>query len=143
LNRLGCDTKLTQALGRDLPSKREVEAAIVVLVLPLAKFLSELGRVSQDHAPVEFVFVGPMTALDFSIRLGAAPRNLPMGNPEVPQVPGEVGAKLGSMVRLDALDSHRQAPTHFFDERGGRLDGVVSVGSEHTIPGGLVIAVNW
>ena len=111
---------------------------MVVFVLPLAELLGKLSRVSQDHAPVEFVFVGPMTALDFPIRLGATTWNLPMGNPEIPQVPGEVGPKLGAMVRLDALDGHRQAPTHFFDELGGRLDGVVSVDSEHTIPGGLV-----
>jgi hypothetical protein len=28
-------------------------------------------------------------------------------DPEVPQVPGEVGPKFGAMVRLDALDGHR------------------------------------
>jgi hypothetical protein len=67
LNRFGCDAKLAQALGRGPSSKREVEAAMVVFVLPVAELLGELGRVPKDHAPVELVFVRPMAALDLSI----------------------------------------------------------------------------
>ncbi len=66
--------------------KREVETAMVVFVLPLAELLGELGRGTEDHAPIELVCVRPMAALDFSIGLGAAPRNLPVGHPEIPQV---------------------------------------------------------
>jgi len=111
---------------------------MVVFVLPVAELLGELGRVPKDHAPVELVFVRPMAALDLSIGLGAAPRNLPVGQPEIPQVPGEVGPKLRAMVRLDALDGHRQAAAYFLDKLGGRLDGVVGVDAEHAIPGGLI-----
>ena len=84
LNRFGCDPKLAQALGWGPASKREVEAAIVVFVLPLAELPGELGGIPEDHAPVELVFVHPMAALDFAIGLGAAPRNLPVGHPEIP-----------------------------------------------------------
>jgi hypothetical protein len=42
------------------------------------------------------------------------------------------------MVGLDTLDGHRQATPHFLDELGGRFDGVVSIDSEHPIPGGLI-----
>jgi hypothetical protein len=79
-----------------------------------------------------------MAALDLSIGLGAAPRNLPVDDPEIPKVPGEVGPKLGAMIRLDALDGHRQAAAHFLDEVGGRFDGIVSIDPEHAIPGGLI-----
>jgi hypothetical protein len=138
LNRFRCDPKLAQALSWGLALKREVETAMVVFVLPLAELLGELGRGPEDHAPVELVFVGPMAALDLSINLGAAPRNLPMDHPEIPQVPGEVGPKLRAMVRLDALDGHRQAAAHFLDELSGRFDGVVSIDPKHAIPGGLI-----
>jgi hypothetical protein len=110
LNRFGCNAKLAEALGRSLASKCEVEAAMVVFVPPLAELLGELGSVSEDPAPVELVFVGPMAALDFSIGLGAATRNLVVGHPEIPQVPGEVSPKLRAMVGLDALDDSAAAP---------------------------------
>ena len=81
---------------------------MVVLVLPLAEHLGELAGGPEDHAPIELVFVRPMAALDLSIGLGVAPRNLPVDDLEIPQVPGEVGPKLGAMVRLDTLDGHRR-----------------------------------
>ena len=96
MNRFWCDPKLAQALGWGPTSKREVETAMVVFVLPVAELLSELGRGPEDHAPVELVFVCPMAALDLSIGLGVAPRNLPVDDPEIPQVPGKVGPKLGA-----------------------------------------------
>src|SRR6266478_3479445 len=68
----------------------------------------------------------------------ARPFHWPMDDPEVAQVPGEVGPELRTMVRLDALDCHRQAAPHFLDEFGGRFDGVVSIHTKDTIPGGLV-----
>src|SRR5216683_2702841 len=64
---------------------------MIVFMLPLAELLGELGRGPEGHAPVELVFVRPMAALDLSIGLGVAPRNLPVDDPEIPQVPGEVG----------------------------------------------------
>jgi hypothetical protein len=94
LNRFGCDPKFTEALGWGLASKREVEAAMVVFVLPLVELLGEFGRVPEDHAPVELVFVGPMAPLDFSIGLGASTWNLPVGDTEISQVPRKVGPKL-------------------------------------------------
>ena len=41
----GYDAKLAQALGIGFPSKREVDAAMVVFMLPLAELLGQLGRV--------------------------------------------------------------------------------------------------
>ena len=79
-----------------------------------------------------------MAALNFSIRLGAATPNLPVGHAEILQVPGEVGPKLRAMVRLDALDSHGKSAPHLVDEIGGGLDGVVGIDPEHAIPGGFV-----
>lgn len=111
---------------------------MIVFMLPLAELVGELGRGPKDHAPVEFVRVRPMAALDLAISLGIASRNLPVGHPEVPQVPSKVGPELRAMVRLDALDRHRQAAAHFLDEVGGRCDGVVSIHTKDTIPGGLV-----
>ena len=111
---------------------------MVVFVLPLAELLGELGGGPEDHAPVELVFVRPMAALDLAIGLGAAPRNLLMGHPEIPQMPGEVGPKLGAMVGLDTLDGDGQAAAHFLDEVRGRFDGVVSIDPKHAIPGGLI-----
>lgn len=104
----------------------------------MAELVGELGRGPEDHAPVEFVRVRPMAALDLAIGLGIASRNVPVGHPEVPQVPGKVGPKLGAMVRLDALDRRRQTAAHFLDEVGSRFDGVVSIDAEHAIPGGLI-----
>jgi hypothetical protein len=93
LNRFWCDPKLAQALGWGPASKREVETAMIVFMLPLAELLGELGRGPEDHGSVEFVFVRPMAALALSIGLGVAPRNLPVDDPEISQVPGEVGPK--------------------------------------------------
>ena len=111
---------------------------MVVFVLPLAELPGELGGVPEDHAPVELVRVGPMAALDFSIGLRATPWNLPVDHPEIAQMPSEVSPKLRAMVRLDALDGHRQATAHFLDELSGRFDGVVGVDPEHAIAGGLI-----
>ena len=80
---------------------------MVVFVLPMAELLRELAWGSEDHSPVELVFVRPMAAFDLSIGLRVTPRDLPVDDPEIPQVPGEVGPKLGAMVRLDTLDGHR------------------------------------
>ena len=111
---------------------------MIVFMLPLAELLGELGRGPEGRAPVELVFVRPMAALDLSIGLGVAPRNLPVDDPEISQVPGKVGPKLGAMVRLDALDGHRQAAAHFLDEVRGRFDGVVSIDAHYAVPGGLI-----
>lgn len=42
------------------------------------------------------------------------------------------------MVRLDALDGHRQAAAHFVGELRGRLDGVVRIDPKHAIAWGLI-----
>ncbi len=62
--------------------------------LQSTEFLGWLGRSPEDHAPVELVLVRPMAALGLSIGLGVASRNLPVDDPEIPQVPGEIGPKL-------------------------------------------------
>jgi hypothetical protein len=69
LHRIG---RTEQALGWGPASNREVEAAMVVFVLPLAELLGERGGVPEDHAPVEFVFVRPMAAGAFARGLEVA-----------------------------------------------------------------------
>jgi hypothetical protein len=95
LNRFWCDPKLAQAFCWGLASKREVETAMVVLVLPFAELLGELGRGPEDPAPVELIFVRPMAALDLSIGLRIASRNLSVDGPEIPRVGEEISYSKG------------------------------------------------
>jgi hypothetical protein len=76
LDRFGCNPELAQA--------PEVEAAMVVFVLPLAELLGELGRGPEDHTAVELVFVRSMATLDLAVDLGATPRDLAVDHPKIP-----------------------------------------------------------
>ncbi len=61
-----------------------------------------------------------------------------MGDAEIVQVPGEVRAKLGAVVRFDALDGDGQALADLVDEGDGRLDRVVVVDLQDPVTGGLI-----
>src|SRR5262245_26964975 len=100
-----------------------MEPAMVVFMLPSTELLGELSGGPEARASVEFVFVGPMAALDLAVGLRAATRNLAVEHAQIPQVPGEVGPKFRAVIRLDTLDGHRQA-ADFLHELGGRLNRI-------------------
>jgi hypothetical protein len=50
-----------------------------------------------------------------------------VGNPEVSQMPGEVGAEFGAVVSLNALNRDRQAATQFVDKGRRGADRVVGI----------------
>jgi len=84
LNRVACDSKLTERLGRRLTPQGEVGSPMVVFVFPLAQLLGELGRASEDHPAVELVRVRPVAAFHLAIAFRATSRDLPVRDAEIP-----------------------------------------------------------
>ena len=70
----------------------------------------------KGRAAVEFFFVGSMTTFDFAVTLRAPRRDVAMGNPEIAQMPREVGPERAAVVGLDALNSDGQSAPDLFDE---------------------------
>jgi len=93
----GRNPKLEESLCRRLPAEREMEAAVVVLVLPPSELVSELLGGPEGDPPIELVFVGPMAALHLAVGFGTAARDPAVSDAQVVQVPGEVGGELGAV----------------------------------------------
>jgi hypothetical protein len=74
---------------------------MVVLVLPRAQLADELVAGLEGHPSVELILVGAMTALDFPVGFRAAGRDVLVGDAEIMQMPGEVGAPFGPVVSLN------------------------------------------
>jgi hypothetical protein len=100
---------------------------VVVLVLPASELFGKLLGTLELRAPIELVHVGSMAALHLPVALGTPTRDPAVQNADILEVPGEVGAELRTVVGLNPLDRHRQAPTHLVDERDRGLDRVVVV----------------
>jgi len=71
---------------------------MVVLVLPRAQLADELMAGLEGHPSIELLLVGAMTALDFPVGFRAARRDVLVGDAEITQMPGEVGAPFGPVV---------------------------------------------
>lgn len=121
------DTELTKPLYGGLAPEGQVRAAVVIFVFPGPALLGELLRGTEGYPPVEFVRVGPKAPFHLPVGLGSPPRDPTVHDPEIMQVPGEVGSELGPMIGLDALDGDRESPPHFLEERDGRFGRVVLV----------------
>jgi hypothetical protein len=122
LHSAGGDFELAHAFGWGLAGERKMRPTVVVLVLPAAKLGREFGHRANAGTPVELVFVGSMAPLDFAVALGAAHGNVAMGDPEISEVPGEIGSEFIPVVSLNALDGHREALTDLVDEGDGGGD---------------------
>src|ERR1700737_1409330 len=111
---------------------------MVVLVLPRAQLADELLAGLEGHPSVELLLVGAMTALDFPIGLRPAGRVVLVGDAELMQMPGEVGAPFGAVVRLNPPDRGGERLAEFVDEVNGGLDGVVVVDLENAVARGFI-----
>src|SRR5262249_52093181 len=110
-----------------------MRAAMVVLVLPAPKSGAKLGRGAERHPSVELLFVRAVTALHLAVHLGTARRNPTVGDSEIPEVPGEVGAKLVAVVSLHPLNGHREPLTDLV-EKGDRIrNRAMGIDPEDTI----------
>jgi hypothetical protein len=109
-----------------------------VLALPRPKLPDQVVSIPERGATVELVLVGPMAALHLAIHFGASGRDAAMGDPQIVEVPGEVRAELGAVVRLNPLDGDREGLTQCLDEGDGRLDGVVVIDLQDAVSRGLV-----
>jgi hypothetical protein len=127
LNRVGRDPELAQALGRCLTLQGEMRPLVVILRLPLAELGGQLARGPKDLGPIELVLIGPMTPFDLAVCFGAPCWDVSVGNPEVSQMPGEVGAELGAVVGLNALNRDRQSATKLVDKGRRGADRVVGI----------------
>jgi hypothetical protein len=76
---------------------------MVVFVLPAPQFGGELGRGAECCPSVELFPVCAVAAFDFAVDLGAAWRDVPMGDAKVSQMPSEVGPELVAVVCLHPL----------------------------------------
>ena len=88
-----------------------MRTAMIIFVLPALQALAELFARPELRASIELVRIRSMAALDLPVAFGAPPRDPPVQDADIVQVPGEVGAELGAVVGLNPLDRHRQAPT--------------------------------
>ena len=110
------DAEFAEALCGCLAAKGQVWSAVVVLMLPLVKKPVELlGRLESEPA-IEFIIVRPETPLYLSVGFWAPRWVSSVRNPEIVQMPREVSAEFGAIVRADALDSHREALANLVDE---------------------------
>jgi hypothetical protein len=110
-----------------------VRSAVVVLVLPAPQLDGQLGNRSEGRAAVEFFFVGSMTTFDFAVTLRAPRRDVAMGNPEIAQMPREVGPELAAVVGLDALNRDGQSAPDLFDEGDRVWDRTLRIDLENAI----------
>jgi hypothetical protein len=60
---------------------------MVVLVLPAAQFGGELTGRAERGPSIELFLIRAVAAFDLAVDLGAARRNVPMGDAEVAQMP--------------------------------------------------------
>ena len=100
---------------------------MVVLVLPEPKLGGELGDGSEGCASVELFLVSSMTTLHFAVALWAPGRDVPMGNPEITEMPREIRSELVAVVSLDAMNRDGQPATHLVnggDRVGDRALGI-------------------
>lgn len=79
-----------------------------------------------------------MTALDFPIRLGAAGLDVHLGDPEVVEMPGEVGAPLGAVVSSNPAARRWKSVSGLLDEVNGGPDRVVVVDLQDGIARGFI-----
>jgi hypothetical protein len=96
-----------------------VRTPVVVLVFPAPQFGGELGNRTERCPAIELVLIGSMAALNFPIALRAPGRDVAMSNPEIAQMPGEIGAELVTVIGLDPLNRDRQSPANLVDEGNG------------------------
>ena len=95
-------------------------ALMVVLVFPTPQFGGELPGRAEDRSSVKLLSIRAVAALDFAVDLGAARRDAPMRDAEIPEMSGEIGPELVAVVRLDPLDGHREPLAHLV-EKGDRI----------------------
>src|SRR6202047_2105862 len=95
-------------------------ALMVVLVFPTPQFGGELPGRAEDRSPVKLLSIGAVAALDFAVDLGAARRDAPMRDAEIPEMPGEIGPELIAVVRLNPLDGHREPLAHLVEKGRSR-----------------------
>jgi hypothetical protein len=111
---------------------------MIVLVLPVAQLRGELGDGPEGRPAVEFLLVGAVAPLDLAIGLRAPRWDVAMADPQVAEVPREVGAELVPVVGLNPLDGQRQPLADFVDERDSRRDRGVGVDLQDPVARGLI-----
>src|ERR1700730_8447377 len=65
-------------------------ALMVVLVFPTPQFGGELPGRAEDRSPVKLLSIRAVAALDFAVDLGAARRDAPMRDAEIPEPAADV-----------------------------------------------------
>ena len=113
-------------------------APMIVLVLPASHLGGELGDGAEGRTMIEFLAIGPMAALDFSVALRAPRRNVAIGDAEIAQVPGEIGPELVPVIGLDALNGDGQPTADLVNKRDGVRDGALRIDLENAVPTRLV-----
>lgn len=109
-----------------------MKAPVVVFPLPFAELAGELLTGLEVRPAVELVLVGAMASFNLGVGLGIARRNPLVGDPQVMQVPCEVGTELGPVVGLDPLNGHRECPPELLDKVDRRLNRAVVVEFQDT-----------
>jgi hypothetical protein len=82
-----------------------MRTAMIIFVLPALQALAELFARPELRASIELVRIRSMAALDLPVAFGAPPRDPPVQDADIVQVPGEVGAELGSRGRSESAGS--------------------------------------
>jgi hypothetical protein len=77
---------------------------------------AKLAECSERRTAIEFLAIGAVAAFDLAIDLGAAREDMSMLDPEVTEIPGEIGAELVAVVGLYALDGPGEPLAHLIHE---------------------------
>ncbi|HKX05660.1 MAG TPA: hypothetical protein VJX71_24420 [Methylomirabilota bacterium] len=88
-----------------------------------AQLADELAARLEGHRWVELILVGAATALDCPVVFRAAGRSVLVGDAEIMQMPGEVGAPFGPGICLNPPDRGGERLAEFVDEVNGGLNG--------------------
>jgi hypothetical protein len=111
-----------------------VKAPVVILPLPFAKLPDELLPSPEVSAAIELVLVRAVAPFDLAVGLRAPRGNPLVRDPEVVEVPSEVGAELRPVVGLDPFDGDREGSANLVDEVDRGLNGAVVIELQDTEP---------
>ena len=116
---------------------------VIVVVLAFTKSAPWVAGVGRARVTTGVVLFGVVAQLNLAVTLRAPGRNVPIGDLDVAQVPGDLGAGVRPVIRLDALNSYGNRTTQLLDEIDGRAHRRIVTDLQDAVPRGSLSMALW